>query len=231
MFDAQAHLIQLPRRVKDRQTGQYITVYDDYLEVKWRLVWFREKFPRGVIHTEEIWVDLERGYARYRAMVEDGEGGKATGYGTETAEGFADYVERAETRALGRALAALGLGTQFVGADLTEGEHVVDAPVASANRQPAVPPPETPRPDAGETPLPTTIPAEAGLPCEGKGLTTLTPAQLFMVTSKVQHRAEADAAHWGPLLEALQAEHAMRLLRGQRPPPAHGSRSQHGRRA
>jgi hypothetical protein len=109
VFDPQRHLIRLPRRVKDRQTGQYTTVNDDYLEVKWRLVWFREKFPHGVIETREICVDLERGYARYCARVEDGEGGTATGFGTETAAGFADYVERAETRALGRALAALVL--------------------------------------------------------------------------------------------------------------------------
>jgi hypothetical protein len=133
MFDPKPHLIQLPRRVKDRITGQYTTVYDDYLEVKWRLVWFREKCPHGVIETTEICVDLERGYARFRAVVSDGAGGHATGYGTETAAGFADYVERAETRALGRALAALGIGTQFVGQDLTEGAHVADAPVVRTN--------------------------------------------------------------------------------------------------
>jgi hypothetical protein len=129
MFDPKPHLIRLPRRVKDRQSGQVITVYDDYLEVKWRLVWFREKYPHGTIQTREVCVDLERGYARFRAVVTDGEGGRATGYGTETAAGFTDYVERAETRGLGRALAALGVGTQFVGQDLTEGAHVVDAPV------------------------------------------------------------------------------------------------------
>jgi hypothetical protein len=76
-----------------------------------------------------VCVDLERGYARYKATVADGQGGTTTGYGTETAADFADYCERAETRALGRALAALGIGTQFVGQDLTEGEHVADAPV------------------------------------------------------------------------------------------------------
>jgi hypothetical protein len=38
MFDPKAHLIRLPRRVKDKATGQYVTMYDDYLEVKWRLV-------------------------------------------------------------------------------------------------------------------------------------------------------------------------------------------------
>jgi hypothetical protein len=140
MFDPKPHLNQLPRRVKDRQTGQYTTVYDDYLEVKWRLVWFREKFPHGTIETQEVCVDLNSGYARFRALVCDGEGGQASGYGTETAAGFADYVERAETRALGRALAALGIGTQFVGQDLTEGEHVADAPVARAmERSAAVP--------------------------------------------------------------------------------------------
>jgi hypothetical protein len=72
------------------------------------------------------------GYARYKATVEDGEGGHATGYGTETKADFEDFCERAETRALGRALAALGIGTQFVGQDLTEGNHVADAPVARA---------------------------------------------------------------------------------------------------
>ena len=87
--------------------------------------------PARVVTTEEVCVDLERGYARYKATVDDGEGGRATGHGTETAPGFADYVERAETRALGRALAALGIGTQFVGQDLTEGEHV-----AGCGRQP-----------------------------------------------------------------------------------------------
>ena len=85
MFDPKPHLIQLPRRVKDRQTGQYTTVYDDYLEVKWRLVWFRERYPHGTIETQEVCVDLERGYARYRAVVGDGEGGCATGYGTDQA--------------------------------------------------------------------------------------------------------------------------------------------------
>jgi hypothetical protein len=136
MFEPQQHLIQLPRRVKDPHTGHYRTVYDDYLEVKWRLVWFREKCPHGVIETQEVCVDLDRGYARYRARVEDGEGGVSTGYGTEKASDFADYCERAETRALGRALAALGIGTQFVGDEISEGAHVADAPVAATGIPP-----------------------------------------------------------------------------------------------
>jgi len=129
-FNPQPHLIQLPRKVKDKATGHYITVYDDYLEVKWRLCWFRDRYPHGTIETEELCVDLAQGYARYKARVTDGEGGSATGHGTETKADFTDYCERAETRALGRALAAMGIGTQFVGAELDELPHVADAPVA-----------------------------------------------------------------------------------------------------
>jgi hypothetical protein len=145
MFEPQQHLIKLPRKLKDKVTGQYTTVYDDYLQVEFRLVWFREKFPHGSIITEELCVDLDRGYARYRATVGDGEGGIATGTGTETAAGFADYVEKSETRAIGRALAALGIGTQFVGTEeLSEGEHICDAPVTNGHSDTIAPqPPST----------------------------------------------------------------------------------------
>jgi hypothetical protein len=132
-FNPREHLIKLPRKLKDKATGTWTTVYDEYLEVKWRVLMFREQYPHGIITTEEITVDLDRGYARFKATVADGEGGRATGYGTETQADFGDYAERAETRALGRALAVLGFGTQFVGQDLTEGEHIADAPVAQGH--------------------------------------------------------------------------------------------------
>src|SRR5262245_20203861 len=128
-FDPIGHCIKLPRRVKDEKTGKWETRLEDYLEVKWRLRWFRLEHPHGVVHTEERYVDPESGYARFKAAVSDGEGGSATGHGTETKARFEDYCERAETRALGRALAALGYGTQYAGEDLSEGEHVVDGPV------------------------------------------------------------------------------------------------------
>jgi hypothetical protein len=143
MFDPTAHLMKIARKVKNPATGQWETRQDDYLEVKWRLVWFRDRYPHGQVETEEICVDLDRGYARYKARVTDGEGGSATGHGTETKADFADYCERAETRALGRALAAIGIGTQFVGQELSEGEHIADAgvdqnaPVAHAEKMPS----------------------------------------------------------------------------------------------
>jgi hypothetical protein len=135
MFNPHEYLIKLPRKVKDKTTGQYTTVYDDYLQVKYRVVLFRERFPHGRITTEEILVDLDRGYARYKTTVDDGEGGTATGFGTETQADFGDFAERAETRAVGRALALLGFGTEFVGSDLTEGEHVCDAPSTNGSTE------------------------------------------------------------------------------------------------
>jgi hypothetical protein len=146
-FDPAAHLIQLPRRVKDPITGHFTTRHDEYLEVKWRLVWFREKYPHGSIITEAVLLDWEKGVAIYKATVGDGEGGIATGTGTETRKGFEDFVEKSETRSIGRALAAMGIGTQFVGAELDELPHVADAPVTpidapdAAHETPGMSPP------------------------------------------------------------------------------------------
>lgn len=129
----------------------------DYLPVQWRLVWFREQCPHGTIDTEEMEVDLDRemeeevntwnsetrrnekvvkrakGYARYRAVVTDGKGGRATGTKSERAVSFPDFIEKAETGAIGRALAALGYGTQFTGEELDEAHRIVDAPVSRSN--------------------------------------------------------------------------------------------------
>ena len=125
----------------------------DYLPVQWRLVWFREQCPQGTIETEMILLDLDReteeegyawnqearrsekvikranGMAIFRAVVKDGKGGIATGTKSEKAASFPDFIEKAETGAIGRALAGLGYGTQFVGDELDEQHRIVDAPV------------------------------------------------------------------------------------------------------
>src|SRR5207302_3227594 len=83
--------------------------------------------------------------AIFRAHVTLPNGAEATGYGSETAGDWKDFIEKAETKALGRALAALGFGTQFCeDFDFEQGreEKVVDAPVdirstrAGVQRQP-----------------------------------------------------------------------------------------------
>ena len=54
---------------------------------------------------------------------------KSSGYGSESVKDFGDYLEKAETKAVGRALAMLGYGTQFA-PELDEGDRIVDSPVA-----------------------------------------------------------------------------------------------------
>lgn len=113
------------------EPGRYLTKVGgaDYLEVKWRLVWLREVHPDAVIETELIsHVGQD---AIFRARVSIPGGGSATGFGSEAYDDFRDYIEKAETKALGRALAALGFGTQFC-PDFEFGARegrVVDTPV------------------------------------------------------------------------------------------------------
>lgn len=138
-FNPNEHLMQISKK--------------DYLPVAWRLVWFRELCPQGTIDTEEIMVDLDRevedevkvwskeknrfemitkrgrGYARYKAIVTDGKGGSATGTKSENAASFPDFIEKAETGAIGRALAGLGYGTQFTGDEFEEHHRIVDSPL------------------------------------------------------------------------------------------------------
>ncbi|HEU0164426.1 MAG TPA: hypothetical protein VFQ54_05225 [Thermomicrobiales bacterium] len=102
---------------------------NDYLEVKWRLVWLRDQYPDAVIETDLI--SHVGNQAIFRAKVTLPSGASSTGWGSEEISGFVNYVEKAETKAIGRALAALGFGTQFCpdfdyGADAGQ---VVDAPV------------------------------------------------------------------------------------------------------
>lgn len=103
----------------------------EYLEVKWRLLWLRTDHPEAVVQTELA--EHREGYALFKARVAVPGGGEATGWGSESADDFGEYLEKAETKALGRALAALGYGTQFC-EDFdyrTEREQrFVDAPVA-----------------------------------------------------------------------------------------------------
>ncbi|MDP9365106.1 MAG: hypothetical protein M3Q10_12925 [Chloroflexota bacterium] len=105
----------------------------DYLEVKWRLVWLRETHPNAAIETELV--SHDGSFALFRARVSVPGGGSATGWGSEGIDDFRDYIEKAETKAIGRALAALGFGTQFCpDFDFGAGAgRVVDAPIDFAS--------------------------------------------------------------------------------------------------
>lgn len=129
---------------------------NDYLEVKFRIQWFRSLYPEGQIETELVRLENKEtvdrnGHIRttpisiFRAVVSTGNGGVASGYGSETESDFKDHIEKSESKAVGRALAALGFGTQFAGNEWSgEGsaDRPVDNPVGQAQYNPPSAPPQ-----------------------------------------------------------------------------------------
>jgi hypothetical protein len=116
LFDPTQHLMKV--------SGQ------DYLPVKFRLVWFRADHPDGIIKTEML-EHVAGEYAVFYASVTTSSGGYGSGHGSETKGDFKDYLEKAEMKAIGRALAALGYGTQFAH-EMNDGgdqNRPVDSPV------------------------------------------------------------------------------------------------------
>lgn len=86
----------------------------DYLPVSARLIWFRSEHPDWGIVTEMVELDHEKQYAIFRATIFNEEGRLiATATKKEDVRGFGDYIEKAETGSVGRALAMCGYGAQF----------------------------------------------------------------------------------------------------------------------
>lgn len=131
-FNPNEHLRQFERRQKQLD-GSYATVTIDYLDVKWRIVWFREEHPEGTINTELLSTPGVSP-AVVRATVTLANGVSATGLGQCDEESWGDWLEKAETRSIGRALALLGYGTQFC----EEFDEIIsDSPVESRRQRPA----------------------------------------------------------------------------------------------
>lgn len=134
-FNPKEHLMQLQGK--------------DYLPVAWRIVWFREANPTGSIATELIAADTT---IIIRAVVSTEAGILSTGYGTAPAAGKGSWtgraIEKAETAAIGRALAHAGYGTQFTDDD--EGDSLADSPITPKNgsntQTPTQPPKNAPKP-------------------------------------------------------------------------------------
>ena len=129
----------------------------EYLEVKYRIVWFREDHPDWAIETELLSVTETSAYSR--ATIKDEKGRIiATSHKFETQKGFPDFIEKAETGAIGRALALIGYGTQFCADELDDGKRAeeprtggsVKATAAKKPEGKASPPTAAKRKDPGE---------------------------------------------------------------------------------
>lgn len=110
-----------------------------YLMVGYRLQWFNEVESNFDINTEIL--KLEQDYAVVKAtiVVFNNEGKivkRATATKREDMKHFADFIEKAETSAIGRALALMGYGTQYALSDLDEGDRLADSPLQSAKKAP-----------------------------------------------------------------------------------------------
>lgn len=102
-----------------------------YLQVAYRLVWFREEYPHGQIKTEILERNDKFVICRAEITIPYGNGSFIS-LGTATKREdfghFADAIEKAETGAIGRALALCGYGTQFA-PELDEENRIVDSPI------------------------------------------------------------------------------------------------------
>lgn len=169
-----------------------------YLEVKWRLVWFRQEHPDWSIRTQIVDLNLEQKYAVFKAIIAN-ENGVIVAEGTkmEDARGFADFMEKAETGSIGRALGILGYGTQFA-PEFDEVEpnspnpRIVDAPI----NQPK------PKAQASSVPTPAKIFGDMAREYLGENHTTAERAELF---EKLVGSKDVSPEGWNKAIVALEA--------------------------
>jgi len=100
----------------------------DYLGARWRLIWLRSEHPDWTVSTRIVEGSMAEGYVVVQTTILD-EAGRviADAMKSEERKDFYDFVEKAETGAIGRACAVAGYGTENA-EDLDEGT-VADAPV------------------------------------------------------------------------------------------------------
>lgn len=112
-----------------------------YMMVAHRVVWFNEEVANYSIETEYLVQNEDRALCKAVVSIFDKEGKllkKAPGTKGESKKDFGDFVEKAETGAIGRAITMLGYGTAYAIADLDEGGRIIDSPVIDT-RQTTIP--------------------------------------------------------------------------------------------
>ncbi|MEM2111893.1 MAG: hypothetical protein QXX08_08470 [Candidatus Bathyarchaeia archaeon] len=130
IFDPMKYMLKLPKNKKvNLPNGQvkWEKTESDYLPVAARIMWFRREHPDWSIVTKTV--QLANKGIVMKAIVKNAEGRIiATARKKETEIGFPDYIEKAETGAIGRALALCGYGT-LQAPEFDEGERLADAPI------------------------------------------------------------------------------------------------------
>jgi hypothetical protein len=130
IFDPMKYMLKLPKTKKvSLPNGQvrFEKTETDYLPVAARIAWFRRDHPLWSIITEVE--HLANKAVVMKATIKDVLGTViATARKKETEIGFPDYIEKAETGAIGRALAMCGYGT-LQAPEFDEQDRLADAPV------------------------------------------------------------------------------------------------------
>lgn len=122
----------------------------DYLPVAARIIWCRNDHPDAIMRTTLVEWDRDAGFCLYRAEVTLPTGGHAEATATQTAKDFPQYLEKCESKALGRALGFLGYGTLAAEEEDPANPNIVDSPVERPARPPQ--PRSTPRQTPQEPP-------------------------------------------------------------------------------
>lgn len=82
----------------------------DYLQVPHRILWFREEHPEWGITTKIF--QLDKSCALFLATItNESDRVIAVAHGFQSSDSFPAYIEKAESKAIGRALGFLGYGT------------------------------------------------------------------------------------------------------------------------
>lgn len=186
----------------------------DYLQVAWRLVWFREEKPDWSIVTTPV--ELTPTSALFRTEILDEKGRVISiAHKYEDKQGFQDFREKSETGSVGRALAHCGYGTQFTGDELDEGHRIVDTPLEKPPQRaaPTPPPPVFQELDIMQVPIQTHSQAD----WEKKILTNSQISTLKGLFDQLKYSEDEKKERLKPhkvvMIQALSAGSASNLIK------------------
>lgn len=121
--NAEIETIKIETSIKDKATGEWRKIVNEYVPVSERVIAFRKLFPKGQLITEPTFTE---NYVMFEAVALDENGMiLAKGHAREISnKSFS--MENCETSAIGRCLGLLGIGTKAGIASKEDIEHMED---------------------------------------------------------------------------------------------------------